>query len=275
MTTTTDRLREIFTIERPPPATPTVRRLRLLIGLTAAATVVVELLNLEYADEAGTALAVRTGWALLRAVGFLALMRAVRYGRAASRPFGLILGVTTVFSVGRLVLPRTGGLLPRGPVLAGLVVLTGLCVAVVWWLYRSPAIAEHLSRRQPRRHFPPWALTARVATLSYPALLIVPCLVAAGTLADDPRLPLPVAAPLVVAWFVGSLILALVTGWLALFLLYGKVWARWLLIGVSLLAGVVQPFLCWVMLGVDGLVRDGAPMIVAVLLGLYSLARLR
>jgi len=189
------RLREIFTIERPPPATPATRRLRVLIALTAAATVVVELVNLGYAEETGSALAVRTVWAMLRALGFLALMRAVRYGRLGSRPFGLILGVTTVFSVARLVLPRGGGLLPPGPVLAGFAVLTALCVAVVWQLYRSPAIAEHLARRPPRRHFPPWALTTRIATLSYAALLLVPCLVAAGTLAGRPRLALLVIQP--------------------------------------------------------------------------------
>jgi len=166
-----------------------------LIALTAAATVVVELVNLGYAEETGSALAVRTVWAMLRALGFLALMRAVRYGRLGSRPFGLILGVTTVFSVARLVLPRGGGLLPPGPVLAGFAVLTALCVAVVWQLYRSPAIAEHLAGRPPRRHFPPWALTARIATLSYAALLLVPCLVAAGTLAGRPRLALLVIQP--------------------------------------------------------------------------------
>ena len=63
--------------------------------------------------------------------------------------------------------------------------------------------------------------------------------------------------------------------WLALFLLYGKGWARWFLIGVSVAVAVVQPALCWLLLGADGLVRDGAPMIVAVALGLYALARTR
>jgi hypothetical protein len=267
------RLRENLTIERPPPATPATRRLRVLIALTAAATVVVELVNLGYAEETGSALAVRTVWAMLRALGFLALMRAVRYGRLGSRPFGLILAVTTVFSVARLVLPRAGGLLPPGPVLAGFAVLTALCAAVVWQLYRSPAIAEHLARRPPCRHFPPGALTARIATLSYAALLLVPCLVAAGTLAGRPRLALPVAVPLVVAWFVGSVLLGLGIGWLALFLLYGKGWARGLLIALSVVLLVVQPALCWALLGPDGLVRDGGPMVVAGALGLYALIR--
>jgi hypothetical protein len=250
----------------------TTGRLRVLIALTAAATVVVELMNLEYADEAGTALVVRTVWALVRAVGFLVLMRAVRTGRAAARPFGLILGVTTVFSVARLVLPREGELLPPVPVLLGFVVLAALCAVVVWELYRSPAVAEHFAQKPPRRHFPPWAVTARIATVSYAALLLVPCLVAAGTLAR-PRITFPVALPLVVAWFVGSLITAIVIGWLTLFLLYGKGWARWLLIGLSLALGVVQPVLCWLLLGPDGLVRDGVPMAVAVGLGVFALTR--
>jgi hypothetical protein len=158
-------LRELFTIERHPPATPATRRLRTLIALTAAATVVVETLNLWTVAEPGFGLAVRTGWALLRALGFLFLMflmRAVRYGRLGSRPFGLILAVTTVFAVSRVLIPRGGGLLPP-PVLVGFAVIFVLCGGVVWLLYRSPAIDRHLTRRPPRRHIPPWALTTRVA----------------------------------------------------------------------------------------------------------------
>src|SRR5690606_34191826 len=66
---------------RPPAPTPAVRRLRALIAVTALAVVVVEALNLLAAPEAGFGLGVRTAWALLRVVGFLALLRAVRLGR--------------------------------------------------------------------------------------------------------------------------------------------------------------------------------------------------
>jgi len=48
-----------------------VRALTLLLATTAAATVVVELLNWWYAPEQGFGLAVRTGWAMLRSFGFL------------------------------------------------------------------------------------------------------------------------------------------------------------------------------------------------------------
>jgi hypothetical protein len=69
----TSRLREVFMIEQPPPSTPAIRRLRAIIALTAATTVVVELLNLEYADESGVALAVGTvsAWPVLAGFALL------------------------------------------------------------------------------------------------------------------------------------------------------------------------------------------------------------
>lgn len=268
-------LRRAFTIERPPPATPASRRLRALIGLTALATVVVEVLNLGYAPEPGFALGVRTVWALLRALGFLFLMREVRYARLSARPFGLILAVTTVFSVARLVLPRVGTLLPRGPVLVGFLVLVTLCLLDVWLLYRSPAIERHLTRRPPRRPVPPWVLTTRIAALSYGALMLVPCLVAAGSLSGRPRLDLSYALPVVAAWFALSLVVGFTVPWLTIFLLFGRRWPRWLLGIVSVALLVVQPALCWLLLGVDGLVRDGGPMVVSIGLALCGLWRTR
>ena len=55
-----------------------VRVLTILLATTAAATVVVELLNWWYAPEQGFGLAVRTGWAMLRSFGFLLLIGHVR-----------------------------------------------------------------------------------------------------------------------------------------------------------------------------------------------------
>lgn len=268
-------LRRLFMIERPPPATPATRRLRALIAVTAAAVVVVDLINLEYAPEAGFALVVRTVWALLRAIGFLVLMRTVRYGRMAARPFGLILAATTVFSVARLAVPRSGALLPAWPVVTGFVVLTVLCVLVVWQLYGSPEIEAHLTRRPPRRRVPPWVLTARVAALSYGALLLVPCLVAVGTLFDEPRLHPAVAGPLVIGWLVLALTTGLLMPWITLFVVFNKGWARALLATASVALLAVQPALCLALLGVDGLVRDGAPMIIATALAIYGLWRSR
>jgi hypothetical protein len=268
-------LRDAFTIERPPPATPATRRLRALIAVTAVATVLVEVLNLEYAQEAGFALAVRTVWALLRAIGFLLLMRWVRYGRIGARPVGLILAVTTVFAVARLVTPRAGALLPRAEVLLGFAVLSVLCGLVVYQLYRSPAIAAHLNRRPPRRQIPPWALTVRIAVLSYSALLLVPCLVAAGSLVGSPRLRPDLAVPLVAAWFAGALAIGFLVPWLSLFAVFGQGWARWLLALLTVTVLVVQPVLCWLLLGIDGVIRDGAPLVVTALLALYGLWRTR
>src|SRR4029453_15341501 len=94
--------RDLFRLERPGPATPASRRLRRGFILTPFARVVVEAINLLSVDEPGFSLLVRTAWALLRVLGFLILMRAVRYGRAIARPFGLVLAVTTVFAVARL-----------------------------------------------------------------------------------------------------------------------------------------------------------------------------
>jgi hypothetical protein len=268
-------LREFFTIERPPPATAAVRRLRRLIGATALTVVLVELVVLQYVPDAGLALTVRTGWALLRAVGFLALMRAVRFGRLGARPFGLILAVTTMFAVVRLAVPRRGSPLPAAPVTAGFVVLALLCAAVVWQLYRSAAVSAHLTRRPPRRHIPPWVLTARVAALSFSALLLVPAVIAVGSLFGGARLPMAYAVPLVVGWLVFGLAVGFATPWISLVVVYGKRPARLLLAGLSIVVLVVQPALCLVLLGVDSLVRDGGPLMVAALLALWGLWRSR
>ena len=53
-----------------------------LLLATAAATVAVEVLNYLYAPSHGFGLAVRTGWALLRTLGWLLLIRQVRRDRA-------------------------------------------------------------------------------------------------------------------------------------------------------------------------------------------------
>jgi len=262
-------------LDKPPPPTPASRRLRRLIMLTAVTVVVVEAVNLQFATEATFALITRTAWALLRVIGFLVLLRAVRFGRASARPFGLILAVTTVFAVARLASPRSGDLLPPWPVIISFIVLAVLCGALVWLLYRSPDIDAHLSARPIRRHVPGWVLTARVAALTYGALLLVPFVVAVGATVSEPRLPVPVAVPLLGTW----LLLILVIGYLAplgtFFLLRGKGWARWLTGGAGTVVLVVGPLLCWLLLGPDGLIRDGAPLAVTAVLGLWALYRSR
>ncbi|MEO3743829.1 hypothetical protein [Plantactinospora sp. B5E13] len=255
-----------------------------LLVATAAATVVVDVLNWWYAPERGFGLAVRSGWALLRTLGFLILIRHVRRGRAGARPFGLILAVTTIFAVGRLVVPRAG--VPPLPGLLGFAILAALCVAVVWLLYRSPSIRDHLVRHPhrlvidrrgvswqeavPRR--PPvtgWLLTARVAAFTYSPLTLVPALVAIGTILDGRLL----AAPTVVLWFVVGVAVSYAVLFSSFFLLRGKRWAGVLLMLVTVLVLGVNLPMCWLLLGVDGLVRDGTPLVVAAAMTLYGLRR--
>ncbi|WP_328367323.1 hypothetical protein OHQ88_22400 [Micromonospora zamorensis] len=261
-----------------------VRVLTILLATTAAATVVVELLNWWYAPEQGFGLAVRTGWAMLRSFGFLLLIGHVRKGRTVARPFGLILAVTTIFAVGRLIVPRQG--VPPLPGLLGFAILTALCAAVVWLLYRSSALAGHLVRHRPRlvidragiswRETPPrrpqanaWLLTSRVAAFTYSPLMLVPALVAGGSILDG-RLT---AVPAVLLWFGAGIAASYAVLFCTAFLMRGKDWARGLLVVVTVAVLAVDLPLCWWLLGVDGLVRDGGPLLAAAGLALYGLRR--
>ena len=268
-------LRDLVRVKRPPEPIPASRRLRRILLLTAVATMGIDLINLHYTAEGGFGLGVRTVWAVLRALGFLFLMREVRWGRLTARPLGLILAVTTVFASARLVQPKRGDYLPPWPVLAGLIVLIALCGTVLWHLFRSPAIDGHLTRRRPKRVVPPWVLTARVAALSYSALMSVPCLVALSTLFGEPRLRPEIAVPLVVSWFVLSLAIGLTAGITSFVTLWGRPGARLLLALLSVFVLLVQPTLCYLLLGWDGVIRDGTPLVLAAVVCLYGLARSR
>ena len=258
------------------PPTPASRWLRVLLLVTAATVVIVEVVNLAYATEAGWTLFVRSFWALLRVIGFLVLMRAVRYGRLASRPFGLILAVTTVFAVARLAEPRTGDFLPPVPVLVSFFVLLAECALIVWLLYRSDAVHQHLTGRKVRRYIPGWVLTVRVAAVTYAALLTVPLFVAVGeAFTDDRRQSGPVTLAVLVAWFVLTIVSGYVAAVASYFVLRGHKWARWVVALVSVVVLVAQPAFCFILLGYDGLIRDGIPLIVTAGLGLVALARSR
>ena len=260
-----------------------VRVLTWLLVATAVATVGVELLNFWYAPEHGWGLGVRTTWALLRTLGWLILIWHVRRARATAKPLGLILGVTTIFAVGRLVVPRTGA--PPLPGLIGFAVLTALCVTVIVLLYRHPVVAGHLVR-QPHRvvltrdgiswqegvakrpSAGAWALTARVSSFTYSPLVLVPCLISVGELRARPQWILAV-----VFWFAVGLAVSYVVLLSSFFLMRGKPWARGLLVWVTVGVLVIDLPLCRIMLGVDGLIRDGAPLVAAALLTFYSLWR--
>lgn len=260
-----------------------MRALTALLVATAAATVVVEVLNYRYAPEHGLGLGVRTGWAMLRTLGWLILVWHVRRGRAAARPLGLILAVTTIFAVGRLVVPRTGT--PPLPGLVGFGLLCALCVAVVVLLYRHPAVRDHLVRhpkkliidregvslREAAPKRPPvagWALTARISAFTYSPLVLVPCLISVGELDDKPQYLLAV-----IFWFAAGIGVSYAVLLTTFFLLRGKPFARRLLGWISLGVLLVDLPLCYLLLGVDGLIRDGAPLVAAVLLTLWALWR--
>ncbi|MEV6372754.1 hypothetical protein [Micromonospora musae] len=261
-----------------------VRSLTWMLAVAAAATVVVEVLNWWYAPEQGFGLAVRTGWALLRSLGFLVLIGHVRRGRTIARPFGLILAVTAVFAVGRLIVPRQG--VPPAPGVAGFALLTVLCAAVVWQLYRSPALAEHLVRHRRRlvvdrngifwREVAPrrpeasgWLLTSRVAAFTYSPLMLVPALAAVGAVLDG-RL---IAVPAVLLWLGAGIAASYLVLFCTAFLLRGRRWARLLLVVVTVLVLAVDLPLCLWLLGLDGLIRDGGPLLVAAGVALYGVWR--
>ncbi len=260
-----------------------VRALTALLVATAAATVVVEVLNYRYAPEHGLGLGVRTGWAMLRTLGWLILIWHVRRGRAAARPLGLILAVTTIFAVGRLVVPRSGP--PPLPGLVGFAILAVLCVTVVVLLYRHPTVRDHLVRHPnrlvigrdgvswqeaaPKR--PPvagWALTARISAFTYSPLMLVPCLISFGELRDKPQFLLAV-----IFWLAAGIGVSYAVLLTTFFLLRGKPFARRLLGWISVGVLVVDLPLCYLVLGLDGLIRDGAPLVAAVLLTVWALWR--
>ncbi|SBT68772.1 hypothetical protein GA0070622_5883 [Micromonospora sediminicola] len=261
-----------------------VRALTTLLAVTAAATVAVELLNYWYAPEQEFGLAVRTGWAMLRSLGFVLLIGQVNKGRVGARPFGLILAVTTIFAVGRLIVPREG--VPALPGLVGFAALGALCVAVVVLLYRSDAVRAHLVRHRrglvveggtiswrevvPKRpQANGWLLTARVAAFTYSPLMLVPALVATGSVLDG-RIA---AVPALFLWFGAGIAVSYAVLFCTAFLLRGRGWARRALVVVTLGVLALDLPLCWWLLGVDGLIRDGAPLLTAAALTLYSLHR--
>jgi hypothetical protein len=256
-----------------------VRVLTALLVATAAATVVVEVLNFWYAPDHGAGFAVRTAWAFARTLGWLVLISQVRRARATAKPLSLILSMTTLFAVGRLIVPASGR-----PPLAGLIgfgVLTLLCLTVVVLLYRHPAVDAHLIH-QPRRPVvtreglsfreappgDPWVLTARLASFSYSPLMLVPALIAAGTLRH--RLEWTLA---VVFWILAGIAVSYVALLSAIFLRRGSHRARVALTWVTLMVLAFDLPLCRILLGLDGLIRDGAPLVVAAALTLYALWR--
>lgn len=261
-----------------------VRVLTWLLVATAVATAAVEALNWWLTPGGGWTLFVRTGWALLRSLGFLILIYHVRRGRRGAAPFGLILAVTTIFGVARLVVPRSG--YPALPGIAGFALVSTLCLAVVFMLYHSAALREHLVRppnrptvtrngiewrpaRSTRPPVPAWLITARVSAVTYSPLMLVACVISLDTVFSG-RVD---ALPLVAVWFVAAVGVGYAVVLLAIFLVRGHRWARIALALLTVVALGLHLTLCWWLLGLDGLIRDGGPLAVAGLLCLWALWR--
>jgi hypothetical protein len=148
-------------------------------------------------------------------------------------------------------------------------------------LYRHPAVDAHLTR-QPRRPVltseglsfretppgDPWVLTARLASFSYSPLMLVPALIAAGTLRH--RLEWSLA---VVFWILSGIAVSYVALLSSIFIRRGSHRARAALTWVTLTVLAFDLPLCRILLGVDGLIRDGAPLVVAAAITLYALRR--
>ncbi|MBB5873966.1 hypothetical protein F4553_007400 [Allocatelliglobosispora scoriae] len=266
------------------PTPPAVRLLTALLIATSIATAAVEALNWWVTPGGGWALFVRTGWALLRSLGFLILIYHVRKGRRSAAPLGLILAVTTIFGVARLVVPRTG--YPALPGIAGFALVTVLCLTVVVLLYRSATLQEHLVRppnritvtkqgiewlpaKSTRPPIPGWLLTARVASFTYAPLMIVASVIALGNVFSGEV----GALPLVIVWFIAALTMSNLMVLIAIFLLRGHRWARWALGLLTVAVLALHLALCWLLLDLDGLVRDGGPLAAAALLCLWGLWR--
>lgn len=261
-----------------------VRFLIVMLFVTALSTAAAEVLNWWFTRDADYGLFVRTGWALLRSLAFLVVIWQVYRGRAAAAPFALILSITTLFALGRLLIPKHG--VPTTLGIAAFAWVTICCAIVLVMFYRSPAVRDHLARHPPRlvfdrrgiqwREVPPrrpptsgWALTARVAALSYSPLVVVAAAVAMGRVFDGRIDLITIVSP----WLAGGLALGFVVNVLTIFLVRGKRWSANLLLWLTVLVVVLDLFLCWLVLGVDGLVRDGGPLAVAALLVLLGIAR--
>jgi hypothetical protein len=263
-----------------------VRFLIFMLVLTAASTVAAEVLNWWLTRNADYGLFVRTTWALLRSLGFLVVIWQVRRGRASAPPFALILSITTLFALGRLLIPKHGLPSTLGIVAFGWVALC--CTVVLVLLYRWEAVRSHVSRPPSRLVFtskgvewapvasrrpptPGWAITARIAALSYSPLVIVAAAVAMGRVFAGRFDLLAVVSP----WLAGGIALGYLVNLLSIFLVRGKRWAAGVLLWLTGLVLLLDLSLCWLVLGADGLIRDGGPLVVSALLVIFGIARSR
>lgn len=248
-----------------------MRLLLVLLGITAVATVAVELLNWWVTDDGGFALFVRTAWALLRSVGFLILIWHIRRGRAGAPPFALILCVTTLFALARLIIPRQG--LPHPLGVAGFALIAALCAAILLLLYRSASVRDYIRRHgDPKRPRPPgWVLTARIAAFSFGPLMLVAAGVALGQVFSG-RVA---ALPLIVVWFIASMVITYATLIVTFFLLKRKRWAETALVLLTLAVLAFNLPVTWILLGWDGLIRDAGPLVVSAILVVVAVCRHR
>ncbi|WP_246002408.1 hypothetical protein [Allorhizocola rhizosphaerae] len=214
-----------------------------MLLLTALATAAVEALNWVFTDDAGFALFVRTGWALLRSLGFLVLIWHVRRQRPGAWPFALVLTVTTLFALARLVIPREGR--PHAAGIAGFVVVAVLCGVVLWMVWRPGVITR--------------PVTVRIAALSYSPIMLVASMVALEPVFGG-RVE---ALPAVIVWFVAAIVVSYAVLLVAFFHRRGRLWAQTAYTIITLPVIAIHVPFTWWLLGTDGLLRDAAPLLLA------------
>ncbi len=248
---------------------------RLLIGLlvvTALSTAGAEVLNWWFNPDADYALFVRTAWALVRSLAFLLVIWQVRRGRASAAPFALVLAITTLFALGRLLVPKHGA--PTALSIAAFAWVALLCLTVSLLLYKSSVVRGYLSRRaraSRRAPMPARLITARVAALTYSPLVVVAAVIALGRVfAGQVEL-----VTIVLPWLAGGLALSFPVSFLTLLLMRGTRWPAVALVWLTGLVVAIDLPLCWLVLGPDGLVRDGSPLVAAAVLVIVSLMRPR
>jgi hypothetical protein len=227
--------------------------LTILLLLTALATAGVEALNWLFSDDAGFALFVRTGWAVLRSLGFLVLIWHVRRDRPGAWPFALVLTVTTVFALARLVIPRDGR--PHIVGIIGFAVVTVLCIAVLLLVWRPGIITRQV--------------TVRIAAFSYSPLMLVASLVALGPVFGG-RVE---ALPAVIVWFLAAIAVSYVVLFVAFFHRRARPWAHTALRLITLPVLAIHVPFTWWLLGTDGLLRDAAPLVIAAAVVLWPGSR--
>ncbi len=222
----------------------------------------------------GFAVAVRAGWAVVRAYALAVLPRRIARRKPGARPVAAVLALSAAFGVVRLAwIARTPDGI-RALLITGSVLVVVLAAAVIVLLTR-PVVTEHLTpppgpdtgSRWTRRGAdrPIWVAAAGYLALWLVPLTAVPFLVATGAVFGDRSAELgllgaAVTVPILLFWLGLLLVLYLVVPYSVLALTFGFRAGRWPVLAGALVALATQPLLCLLLLGPDSLLTDGLPL---------------